>query len=153
MGPVGTASGYCQNIPSCAPLVTLLKGGYGVNVKGFELPDVSKITANLSADYSHPVTPDIDGFVHFDYRYESKQYTDLDLFNTSWLPDTNLLNVKFGLTRGQLTADLFIKNLLNDEAVLGVARNTEFVSFLGNFEYVGSLGPPRVWGGEIAYHF
>ncbi len=153
VNPIGNPSGYCQNIPSCAPLVTALKGGTGINVKGFELPDVSKITANLTLDYSHAIVPGIDGFAHADYRYESKQYTALDLENTSWVGDTNLLNLKFGVTRGQLTADVFVKNLLNDEAPLDVARNTEFVTFLGNFEYVASLSPPRVFGGEIAYHF
>ena len=153
VGPVGSPSGYCQNIPSCAPLITNLKGGLGINVKGFELPDVSKITANLTADYSHTLVPGIDGFVHADYRYQSKQYTSLDLENTSWVGETNLLNLKLGVTRGGLTADLFVKNLLNDEAPLDVARNTEFVSFLGNFEYVASLAPPRVFGGEISYHY
>jgi iron complex outermembrane receptor protein len=144
---------YCTYFPSCAPLITQLKGGSGVNVKGFDLPDVSKITANLSADYSYPIVPGIDGFVHADYRYESKQYTSLDLFNTSWVPETYIANLKIGATRGQFTADLFVKNLFNDEAPLDVARNTEFTNFSGNYEFVASLYPPRVWGGEIAYHF
>jgi len=151
-GPAA-ASGYCENIPSCAPLIRTVNGAPGIAVKGFELPDVSKITANLSVDYSHAIVTDIDGFVHADYRYQSKQYTDLDLFNTSWIGSTNIANLKVGVTRGQLTADIFVKNLFNDETPLDVARNTEFVSFLGNFEYVASLSPPRVWGGELAYHF
>jgi iron complex outermembrane receptor protein len=147
-------AGYCLQIPSCAGRVVQLAPGFkGVNVQGLELPDVSKLTANFSIDYSQPLTPGIDGFVHADYRYADKQYESVTLFNNAFTGATDIVNLKIGAKRGQFTADLFVKNLLNDQTPLDVARATEFVNFSGNFEFTASLPPPRVFGGEIAFHF
>jgi hypothetical protein len=36
---------------------------------------------------------------------------------------------------------------------LVISRNTEFTSFSGNYEFVGSLPAPRIYGGEILFHY
>jgi hypothetical protein len=48
---------------------------------------------------------------------------------------------------------VFVKNLTNDQTPLSVSRATEFTNFTGNYEFTASLPPPRVYGGEILYHF
>ena len=147
-------AGYCLQIPSCAPLVVQLAPGFkGVNVHGFQLPETSKLTVNLAADYSHPITSAIDGFAHVDFRYQDKQYTAVTLFNSSYQAATTHLNIRLGAVRGRFTADLFVMNATNDQTPLNVVRNTEFTSFSGNFEFVGSLPPPRIYGAEILFHY
>ena len=149
-----SSAGYCLQIPSCAPRVVQLAPGFqGVNVKGLLLPEVSKTTANISLDYSHSIIPGFDGFVRADYHYQDKQYENVTLFNSAYTGAVNIANLKIGATHDGFTADVFVKNLTNDQTPLSPSRATEFTNFTGNYEFTATLPPPRVYGGEILYHF
>jgi iron complex outermembrane receptor protein len=146
-------AGYCLQIPSCAPRVQTINKAQVIDVSGLQVPNSSKLTANLAVDYAHPIADGVDGFVHADFRYQDKQYTSVTLFDNSFTGATDHLNMRLGLIRGPFTVDVYVNNLLNDQTPLAIARNTEFTSFSGNYEFVGSLPPPRIYGAEILFHY
>jgi iron complex outermembrane receptor protein len=160
--PVFTSGTYdtvnvatCAALPSCAGRVVSLKLSgatvQAVNVQGLQLPASSKYTVNLSLDYVHAIVGDYQGSFHVDYRYQSKQFTTNDLTNTSYTDGTNQVNVRLGVDNGPYGVAVYVQNLTDDRTPLAVAQDTE-LNNLGH-EFVGSLPSPRIFGGELTYHF
>jgi outer membrane receptor protein involved in Fe transport len=148
-------AGVCAALASCAPRVVALKFGgttvQAVNVQGLQLPASSKYTVNITLDYTHTIVDDYEGFIHVDYRYQSKQFTANTLEDTSYTPGTNQVNVRVGANNGPYGIALYVQNLTDDRTPLAVAQDTELNNF--GHEYIGSLPSPRIFGGELTYHF
>ncbi len=145
----------CAAIVSCASRVVTLHLAsstvQAVNIQGLQMPASSKYTVNLTADYEHNLVGDYDGFVHVDYRYQSKQYTTNTLTNTSYIDPTNQVNLRVGVNNGPYGLALYVQNLLNDQTPDSVAQNTVLNNL--SHEFVGTLPAPRTVGGEFTYHF
>jgi iron complex outermembrane receptor protein len=160
--PVFTSGTYdtvnvatCAALPSCAPrVVSLNQNGkiiQAVNVQGLQLPASSKYTVNISIDYTHTIVADYEGFFHIDYRYQSKEFTTNDDTNTSYTAGANQVNVRVGANNGPYGIAVYVQNLTGDRTPLDVNQDTELNNF--GHEFVGSLPTPRIFGGELTYHF
>lgn len=145
----------CAALPSCqGRIVSLQQGNASVklaSLNGLLLPNASKYTVNLAADYRQMVYGDYEGFAHIDYRYQSKQYTSIDLLDNSYTSPRNLLNLRLGVRQGAYSLALYVQNALDDKTPLGVAKDTELNNLSARF--LGSLPSPVTLGGELTIHY
>lgn len=150
----------CQAVASCASrlvkLATPQSGGVtpananAVNLAGLQTPQTSKWTVSLGADADGQLKGDLGWFAHVDYRFESKQYIDVE--NFSWLPNRNLVNVNIGLTYQTYRLTAFVDNLTNNQTPEGAAYNAR-LSDLSSTILAGVLPIGRQFGLTAAYKF
>ncbi|WP_336952842.1 TonB-dependent receptor [Sphingobium aromaticivastans] len=148
----------CSLIPSCADGLIKLPTAQNANPQNFnavdlggnQTPQVSKWQVTLGADFDGALTSELGWFVHGDYRYESKQYIDVE--NLSWLPERNLFNLRGGFTYGAARLTAFVDNITNNKTPEGAAYNTH-LSDLTSTVLAGSLPTARQYGISLEYKF
>ena len=87
-----------------APAVTFLNRQIGKS---------PKLTGSVSATYRRELTADYEGYVRTDVSYVGKQWeSDYNFAETS---DFVRVNVRFGVAKGDLSLEVFAKNLFNDK--------------------------------------
>jgi len=107
----------CRSIPTCAPLtITNAPSPRGpvsaVKLEGLVRQYVSKWQYTLGLDIDKPLTGDWRWFGALNYKYETKQFTQVD--NLRWIPAKNTLNLNAGVENQKVRASLFVQNALND---------------------------------------
>lgn len=86
-------------------------------LKGDQLPGSPRWTSALTLDYSRPLRNDLTLLGGLAYRYRGSSLTALQS-NSSALrvPEQNVVDAHLGVTIGQVTAQLYARNLLNDRS-------------------------------------
>lgn len=89
---------------------------------GQRIPTIARYSGAFSIDYEHPITPHLDGFAHFDVRYESDKPEGLALTDRGVsIPSYSLGNLRFGLAWDTFTTTFFVNNLWDERAVLAIS--------------------------------
>jgi iron complex outermembrane receptor protein len=136
------------------------------DVNGKQLPNVSRYQATAGAQYSNDFAAlagtmldalsSWSWFARADYVYKSRSFEDKD--NLVWTPDENLVNLRAGVTHGNLRLEGFVDNLTN----WGGPSSLSAIVNLGNpFEtyvhqndaLVGALPFLRTYGVRLIYKF
>ncbi len=136
------------------------------NVKGKQLPDVSKYQLSMGAEYdgdfafleNTSLSPlhDWGYFARGDYTYKSPNFEAED--NLVSTPAENILNLHAGITHGALTIEAFVDNLTNWGGPTSLAEiinlgnpNEPFTA--NNDSLVGGLPYLRSFGLRLRYTF
>jgi outer membrane receptor protein involved in Fe transport len=88
------------------------------SVAGDKLPDVPEVSGNFATDYDYPLTAEVEGVVGGNYQYEGARKQDFISGLPAGqvrpgMPAFSSVNLHAGISRGDLTAELFIKNVTN----------------------------------------
>ncbi len=107
----------CRSIPTCAPLaISNAPSPKGpttaVNLQGLLRQYVSKWQYTLAMDIDKPLAADWRWFGSMNYKFETKQFTQVD--NLRWIPARNTLNLNAGVENSKIRASLYVQNALND---------------------------------------
>jgi len=138
------------------PSVSQVTGVIGDGFKGKQLPQTSRMSANLGAQYTAPLATwgDAEWFARGDLSWKDKQY--VDAANLTWIRARTVANVRAGVKRGPLSIDAYVLNLFNDDNYVSIAQNSLLVP---TFAVVGNaylnLGLPelRTYGVRVGYKF
>ena len=143
----------CQLIPSCATrlvkLATPQTGGVApanfnaVDLSGLQTPQTSKWTFSVGGDANGSLNGDLGWFAHADYRYESRQYIDVE--NFAWLPKRIVVNLNAGVTYRNYRFTAYVDNLTDNRTPEGAAYNTR-LSDLSSTILAGVLPVGRQFG-------
>lgn len=122
---------------------------------GDDLPDVPQFSANMAVDYDFPVTTLINGFVGGNFMYMGSRVTDFvaDLpadMNRAVMPAYRTLNLRTGMNCGDLTAELYVKNVTNS---WGIARLYGETIDAYSPPLAAAIIQPRTFGLSISYKF
>jgi len=120
------------------------------SLTGQQIPNAPRLSGNITINYQHPLTGDLNGYIWVNQSYRGKVY-----FTSSYLPanyqsDYGLTDFGVGVKAadGTYGAEFFMRNALD----LRYA-----VSITGTAAPTGSntatLGDPRYFGGKLTYHF
>lgn len=109
--------GFCQRVTGTTDMA------------GRQSPRFPKYSGTFSADYVAPLSGSIDWFAHSDAIYTGSAYDEA--FNLAKTSAFWRVNVRAGLDAGKWRAELFVKNLFDDDNYLAAARFTDFTK--GNF--------------------
>ena len=122
---------------------------------GDRLPDVPKFSANLAANYDFPITADIEGFVGGNYQYMGSRVMDFEAglpagMARPTMGSYQIVNLSAGLTRGNLTAELHVKNVGNEYGF-----NQLFSEIIDGYSapMAASVIQPRTFGLSVIYKF
>jgi iron complex outermembrane recepter protein len=80
-----------------------------------------KFSSTVAADYTFNWATNVPGFVHVDYVYRDKIYaTDSSILNprTQSSDRIHLLNARIGVTWSDITAELYVTNLTNENLLV-----------------------------------
>jgi len=104
--------------------VTKLALGEG-ETSNFEVGDgldyTPKFSSTIAADYSFDWAANVPGFVHIDYVYRDKVYaTDSSILvpRTQSSDRISLVNARIGVTWSDITAELYVTNLTNENLLV-----------------------------------
>ena len=83
---------------------------------GDDLPDVPRFSANVAVDYDFPVTGLVNGFVGGNFMYMGSRVSDFVAalpadMNRAIMPAYHMLNLRTGMNYGDLTAEVYVKNV------------------------------------------
>jgi iron complex outermembrane receptor protein len=146
-----------------APGVSQLTGLIGDDFKGKQLPQVSKYSVNLGAQYGRPISAwdDASWFARADWAWKDKLF--LDASNITWIKARSVLNLRAGITRGPLSIDAFVLNALDNDDYVSISTNVLLTptnifnaAATGNGASVYlNTGLPdlRTYGARISYRF
>jgi iron complex outermembrane receptor protein len=123
-------------------------GGLGVDYSGHQLEYAPKVTASMTADYSHAVTDDYVGFGRAIITYHDSQYSDPSNGPSFFQKAYTLVNARVGVrTPGdRWEAALYADNLFNKVYDLGTSVDAFGTIF-------GKYGNPRTFGVEVSTRF
>jgi len=93
---------------------------FGV-VPGTRVAGVPAVTASVGSVYTHPLSADTDGFVSADYSYQGNSVSLLvgGMGTEATRAGFSLVNLRFGIDRGQSELSFNIHNLFNAKPNLG----------------------------------
>jgi len=118
------------------------------SLKGLQEEFTSKITLNLAADLNGNIMGPYDWFAHVDYRYQTKQYYQLD--DIYYIGDSSLVNVNAGVKWDHFKASIYCKNLTDDKTPSIPQTAFEINGAQENFAY---LPDRRNVGVELSYRY
>lgn len=103
------------------------------NMQGNSTPRVPKWSGNISTTYEFPIRGDMTGFIRGDVNYLGEVFTDET--NLAYLDGYFLTNVRAGIDADRWRAELFVKNLFDEDAWATGARfsDTAFPTDFSNF--------------------
>ena len=125
---------------------------------GDRIPQVPRISAQLAADYEFPISNDIAGFAHADYRYVGNSWSTNNALTN---PDTGrvvplirpsyrIADLRGGIKYGKTEYALYIKNLTNEFANLS---DTNAISLQAIGQSRVAISAPRTIGVEFRYRY
>lgn len=125
---------------------------------GDRVPQVPRVTAQFSADYSFPVTGETIGFAHADYRYVGDSWSTNNALTN---PDTGrvvplirpsyrILDLRAGFDYGRAEYAVFVKNATNELANLS---DTNAIAGQATGESRVAISAPRTIGVELRYNY
>ena len=122
---------------------------------GDHLPGVPQFSANVAADYDFPVTELINGFVGGSFMYMGSRISDFvaDLpanMNRAVMPAYHTLNLRTGMNYGDLTAELYVKNVTDSWGLTRLYGET-----IDAFSppLAAAVIQPRTFGVSVTYKF
>ena len=138
------------------PSVSQVTGVIGDGFKGKQLPQTSRMSANLGAQYTAPLATwgDAEWFARGDLSWKDKQY--VDAANLTWIRARTVANVRAGVKRGPLSIDAYVLNLFNDDNYVSIAQNSLLVptfAVAGNAYLNLGLPELRTYGVRVGYKF
>jgi hypothetical protein len=143
----------CQLIAACNARLTTVQTASGPRIaerlSGLQTPFTSKVSFNLGANFHGTVYNDLDWFGRAEYRYESKRYNTVD--NLNWVGARNTIDLSAGLTRGPVSAIVYVTNLTNDQTPLYTFANARLSDF-GDV-WVSNLPDARRFGIRLTYAY
>lgn len=123
-----------------------------VVVPGERLPYVPYFSYSANARYERPLAASLKGYLQYDIAHKGDMWSDLRVSNPngfarSLQPSYSVSNLRFGLAapNGHWTAEAYIANLLNKDAV--IFTNT------GNYDHRETTNEPRVFGLRVSYRW
>ncbi len=125
--------------------------GYTGNFKGSELPYTPKFSANIDAQYSVPVSDNLEAFLGGGLTYQSKQNTT---FHNDGLPADDfyikgyaLLDVRAGVSSsdGRWRASIYGRNITNKSYVTAISTYLDTL--------IRYRGKPTVYGLSLSYKY
>jgi iron complex outermembrane recepter protein len=133
-----------------------ITGVIGAGFKGNQLPSSSKLSVNAGAQYTAPIAALEDGqwFARADLSWKDKIY--LDASNTLWLKSRSVVNLRAGVSRGDLGFEVYVLNALNNKKPVSIASGGFILpSFALSAPSGLLLGLPelRTLGGKLSYRF
>ncbi len=125
---------------------------------GDRIPQVPRQSAQFDADYEFPISSDLSGFAHADYRYVGSSWsTNNSLTNPVTgsvvpliRPSYRIADLRGGVKYGKTEYALFIKNLTNEYANLS---DTNAISLQAIGQSRVAISPPRTIGVEFRYRY
>ena len=122
----------------------LTKVAAGVNAsKGDRLPGSADVNASLGIEYQFTVAG-YEAYLRSDYTYVGGFYNNLQEAGTE-AGDYSRVNVKTGIAIDNITVDLFIDNLTDDDGITWVDAQL--------LDNRGNRLQPRTVGLNVGYHF
>ena len=122
---------------------------------GDDLPDVPKFSANVAVDYDFIVTERLNGFVGGNFMYMGSRVSDFvaDLpanMNRAVMPSYHTLNLRTGMNYGDMTAEVYVKNLTDSWGLTRLYGET-----IDAFSppLAAAVIQPRTFGVSISYKF
>lgn len=125
----------------CDGIVCPVDGSIGGN----QLQRQPEFQLNIGPAVQGTIGQDWDWYARADVNYQTKQY--MDELNLAWLPDRTLVNLRFEVNKGPVTASLWVKNLFDEE----YGANGFFIATPFGTSYVPLLGDLRTWGVTFKY--
>jgi iron complex outermembrane receptor protein len=125
--------------------------GYTGNFKGSELPYTPKFSTNIDAQYSVPVSDNLEAFLGGGLTYQSKQNTT---FHNDGLPADDfyikgyaLLDVRAGVSSsdGRWRASIYGRNITNKSYVTAISTYLDTL--------IRYRGKPTVYGLSLSYKY
>lgn len=122
---------------------------------GDDLPDVPHFSANVAVDYDFPVTSLVNGFVGGNLMYMGSRVSDFvaDLpadMNRAVMPAYRTLNLRTGINYGDLTAEVYVKNVTDS---YGLTRLYGETIDAYSPPLAAAVIQPRTFGLSISYKF
>ena len=133
-----------------------ITGVIGAGFKGNQLPSSSKLSANAGAQYTAPIARLEDGrwFARVDLSWKDKIY--LDASNTLWLKPRTVVNLRSGISRGDLGLEVYVLNAFNERKPVSIASGGFIIPGFPLSAPSGLLlGLPelRTFGAKLSYKF
>ncbi|MEZ5982964.1 MAG: TonB-dependent receptor [Parvularculaceae bacterium] len=116
-------------------------------IPGKRIPLSTEYTANVSAQYEHPIAGDWSGFGRVDYERRGDMYWQAD--NLDVQKAFNLVNLRAGIENDNFTASVYVKNAF-DKAYLENFFPGEWLGFI-DLSYPSNNR--RQYGFEASYKF
>jgi iron complex outermembrane receptor protein len=135
------------------PAVSKLTGVIGDEFRGNQLPNMSKYSASIGAQYSGTFGSDgdIGWYLRGDMIYQSRIFATAS--NVTWIGAQTPVNFKAGISNGPNTFEAFVRNAFNNRSYTSIAEQTVLVP---GFALSGAnsalvLGMPTLRTAGIAY--
>lgn len=125
-------------------------------VTGNRLDQAPKTMWTLSPEYKGRLARDFQWYARLDYRHRGRFFTDPT--NVAWVPENDLFNLRAGITNGNLKLELYVKNLTDNDSLLGGVKGNDSFGFSergrnDTNEIRVILPNPRVLGLRATYEF
>ena len=135
----------CRLIPSCVPKIVTVALPVGnreaVSLDGLQRVLASKWQYTAGLDVNQTLMGDWSWFGAANYKYESKQFTDVDNFR--WTPARNTLTLQVGVDNGTLRLTAWAENALDDLTPFG-ASGGQAITRYNDLSRVPKMSvPPR----------
>jgi len=149
-GAFGYADHEFTNFPSDADSAAILGDG---DAKGRTSRSTPKTTGWLSASYRAPLSSGLDWFLRGAMVYRSKVYATAA--NVAHSGDLAQVHVRAGVEAEQWTAEIFARNLLDNQAIQRISPNFVFANFPFSIPRVVTVFPSRgrQVGFRLSYEF
>lgn len=143
------------------PSISRISGFIGNDFRGNQLPNISKYSANLGAQYGTPIPGWDEGawFIRGDLSYKSKIYVNPS--NLYWIKARTQANFRIGVSRGPFSLEGFVTNAFNnknytsalDQSILtpNAAANPQLTA---SYSYIlAALPDLRTFGLKASFKF
>ncbi len=117
------------------------------SVGGNKLPRSSDVQWNIGAQYDGSLSSDMEYFVRADLAGQSEQF--VAELNLATIPSRALLNLRAGVTKGNVSADFWVTNATDEEYV----SNAFYIPSPFFVDYVPTYGNKRRIGVTLGYTF
>jgi iron complex outermembrane receptor protein len=105
-----------------------------VDIAGNQLRRTSRHTFNAGLQYFDVLVEDIEWYTRWDYRYQSKQYQEMQ--NAIWIPSSSVVDARVGLREEAWDVSFWVRNLTDEETPLSAYA---FTSDLNDSDYVTTV--------------
>jgi iron complex outermembrane recepter protein len=111
---------------------------------GKEFAFVPEFSGSAVLSYTRPITDEWEGFSNASLVYRGRQFADD--FNAAYIPQRYQVDVRAGVKNERYSAELFVKNLLDDQNYTGGGVTPDFGASGGAYSFFGAWAQPRQVG-------